>query len=212
VGGIGRVDEPMRNALVYLGGGGDFNVTLFHKEMSKGARRRRAVAAFVDFTAKQGLLDLPLSGGVSTWSNNLSWSRLDPFLVSLEWELSYPNLMQKKLTQVCSNHAPILLVGGNRQGGKRSFKFKNMWLKEQSFVEKVGSWWGSFSFLGSPNFVLAKKLRALKGEIKRRNLEVFGNVEARNKAWAEELKLLDRTEENIGLSKEKGVGGDQRHG
>ena len=42
-------------------------------------------------------MDLPLSGGVSTWSNNLSWSRLDCFLVTPEWELSYPGLMQKKL-------------------------------------------------------------------------------------------------------------------
>jgi hypothetical protein len=104
---------------------------------------------------------------------------------------------------VCSNHVPILLVGGIRQDGKRPFQFENMWLKEEGFVEKVGGWWGSFSFLGSPSFVLAKKLRALKGEIKRWSIEEFGNMEARNKAWAEELKLLDRFEEDRGLSEEE---------
>ena len=52
---------------------------------------------------------------------------------------------------------------------------------------------------------MAKKLRALKGEIKRWNLEEFVNVEARNKAWVEELKLLDRIEEGKGLSKEEKV-------
>jgi hypothetical protein len=78
-----------------------------------------------------------------------------------------------------------------------------MWLKEEGFVEKVGGWCGSFSFLGSPSFVLAKKLRALKGEIKRWSIEEFGNMEARNKAWAEELKLLDRFEEDRGLSEEE---------
>jgi hypothetical protein len=36
--------------------------------------------------------------------------------------------------------------------------------------------------LGSPSFVLAKKLRALKWEIKRWSIEEFKNVEARNKA------------------------------
>ena len=77
--------------------GGDFNITLFHNERSGGARRRRAVAAFADFVAEMGLMDLPLAGGVSTWSNNRSWSRLDRFLISSEWELSYPGLMQKKL-------------------------------------------------------------------------------------------------------------------
>jgi hypothetical protein len=59
--------------------------------------------------------------------------------------------------------------------------------------------------LGSSSFVLAKKLRALKGEIKRWNFEEFGNVQARYKAWAEELKLLDRTVEERWLSEEENV-------
>jgi hypothetical protein len=70
-------------------------------------------------------------------------------------------------------------------------------------VDKVRNWWASFSFMGSLGFILAKKLRALKGEIKRWNLELFGNVGARNKAWAEELELLDRSKEVRGLSKEE---------
>jgi hypothetical protein len=183
--------------------GGDFNVTLYHSERSGVVTRRRAVAVFADFIEEQGLMNLPLSGGISTWSNSSSWSRLDRFLVSTEWDLRYPDLMQRKLTRVCSDHAPILLGGGIRQGGKRPFKFENMWLKEEGFVEKVRSWWGSFSFWGSPSFVLAKKLKALKGEIKRWSIEEFGNVEVRNKAWAEELKVLDRIEEERGLSEEE---------
>ena len=31
---------------------GDFNITLYHSERSGGARRRRAMAAFANFTAK----------------------------------------------------------------------------------------------------------------------------------------------------------------
>jgi hypothetical protein len=85
-------------------------------------------------------MDLPLSGRVSTWSNNMSWSRLDHFLVSLEWEFNYPGLMQKKLLQVCSDNAPILLMRDCLQHGKSSFKFENMWLKEEGFVDKVRNW------------------------------------------------------------------------
>jgi hypothetical protein len=70
-------------------------------------------------------------------------------------------------------------------------------------VDKVRVWWSSFSFMGSPSFILAKKLRALKGEIKRWNREVFGNVGARNKAWAEELEELDRLGEVWRLSEEE---------
>jgi endonuclease/exonuclease/phosphatase family metal-dependent hydrolase len=117
--------------------GGDFNVTLFQSGRSGGARRRRAVAAFADFASEMGLMDLHLAGSVSTWSNNRSWSRLDRFLVSPEWEFSYPGLLQKKLLQVCSDHAPIMLLRGCLQIGKSSFKFENMWLKEKGFVDKV---------------------------------------------------------------------------
>jgi hypothetical protein len=183
--------------------GGDFNVTLFHNERSGGFRRRREVATFANFTAEMGLMDLPLVGGVATWANNLSWLRLDRFLVSPEWELSYPGLVQKKLLRVCSDHAPIILMRGCLQNGKSSFKFENMWLKEEGFVDKVRSWWSSFSFMGSPSFILAKKLRALKGEIKRWNREAFGNVGARNKAWAEEVEELDRLGKVRRLSEEE---------
>jgi hypothetical protein len=50
---------------------------------------------------------------------------------------------------------------------------------------------------------LAKKLQSLKGKIKEWNSEVFGDVGARNKAWAEEVKSLDSFEEIRGLSDEE---------
>jgi hypothetical protein len=196
VGGISWVDKFMGSAMVYWG---DFNVTLFLDERSRGAAHRSAVADFADFVAEQGLMDLPMAGGGSTWSNNLSWSRLDQFLVSLEC----PGLMQKKLLRVCSDHAPILLASGCLQSGKRAFNFENMWLKEEGFVEKVKNWWSSFQFFGSPSFVLAKKLRALKWEIKRWNLEEFRDVRERNKTSEEELKSLDRIEEGRQLTEEE---------
>jgi hypothetical protein len=41
--------------------GGDFNVTLFLDERSRGAAHRSAVADFADFVAEQGLMDLPMT-------------------------------------------------------------------------------------------------------------------------------------------------------
>jgi hypothetical protein len=157
-------------------------------------------------------MDLPLAGGESTWVNNTSWSRLDRFLVSPEWEFSYPGLMQKKLLRVCSDHVPILLDRSCLQTGKRSFKFENMWLKEEGFVEKVKNWWDSFHFFGSPSYVLAKKIRALKWEIKKWNLEVFGDVGVRHKASCEELKLLDSIEEGRNLTEEEKARRTQLYG
>jgi endonuclease/exonuclease/phosphatase family metal-dependent hydrolase len=92
--------------------GGDFNVTLYFDERLRGDTHRSAVADFANFVAEQGLMDLPMAGGESTWSNNLTWSRLDRFLVAPEWEFCYPALLQKKLLRVWLDHAPIFLSSG----------------------------------------------------------------------------------------------------
>jgi hypothetical protein len=47
------------------------------------------------------------------------------------------------------------------------FKFENMCLKFEGFVEKVKQWWLSYSFQGSPSFILACKLKALKIDLKK---------------------------------------------
>ena len=66
------------------------------------------------------------------------------------------------------------------------FRFENMWLKDEGFVERVQSWWGSYNVLGAPNFFLANKLKLLKNDLKKWNVEVFGNVENRvKKLWQE---------------------------
>jgi hypothetical protein len=74
-----------------------------------------AMTKFSNFILEQGLMDLPLAKGSFTWSNNFSWSRLDRFLVSLDWETRYPGLFQKSVPRLF----PILLVCGGIQGGKR---------------------------------------------------------------------------------------------
>ena len=60
--------------------------------------------------------------------------------------------------------------------GRDAFKFKNMWLKVEGFVEKVQQWWTSYCFTGSPSFVLAQKLKTLKEDLKKWNKEVFGDL------------------------------------
>ena len=47
------------------------------------------------------------------------------------------------------------------KGGKIPFKFQNMCLKADVFVDRVRQWWSSYCFQGSSNFILAQKLKAL---------------------------------------------------
>jgi hypothetical protein len=80
-----------------------------------------------------------------------------------------------------------------------------MWLKEEGFVEKVRGWWTSYQFQGTPSFILAKKLRALKGDIKTWNRTVFGNIGVLIKERVDKLKALELVVEERGLSEKEKV-------
>jgi len=80
--------------------GSDFNVTRFPCERLGIARFSLAMIEFSEFISEQGLMNLSLAGGSFMWSNNSSWSRLDKFLVSLDWEAKYPWLFQKRVPRL----------------------------------------------------------------------------------------------------------------
>ena len=72
----------------------------------------RRFAQVVDDLA---LIDLPLQGGVHSWSggrSNRTWARLDRFLVSQGWLDIFRRAVQCRLPRPTSNHFPILLKGG----------------------------------------------------------------------------------------------------
>ena len=80
------------------------------------------------------------------------------------------------------------------------FRFENMWLKDEGFVDSVRSWWDSYQVHGAPSFILANKLKLLKNDLKKWNVEVFGHVEARIKKLWKDLSVLENMEESRGLS------------
>ncbi|KAF5453927.1 hypothetical protein F2P56_023637 [Juglans regia] len=97
--------------------GGDFNVVRFPSESFGSRRVRHAMVEFSECIFVLNLRDLPLVGGSATWSNNQTWSRLDRFLISPEWESHFPDVWQKRLAHLSSDHWPILLdCGGLRSG------------------------------------------------------------------------------------------------
>ena len=62
--------------------GVDFNIFCFLSERLGGVSYTRAMHGFSDFITLHGLMDLPLEGGLYTWSNASSASRIDRFLLS----------------------------------------------------------------------------------------------------------------------------------
>ena len=70
----------------------------------------------------------------------------------------------------------------------RPFRFENMWLQVDDFVEKVKIWWDSYHY-GTPSYKLAMKLKASKGDLKKWNETESGNV---TKLWNDLNALVGR--------------------
>ena len=69
--------------------------------------------------------------------------------MTANWEIKFPFVCQKQLFRLFSDHFPILLEGGNFHRGRRPFRFENMWLKDEGFVERIRSWCESYHFHGA---------------------------------------------------------------
>ena len=184
---------------------GDFNIIRYPSERLGCESFSPAMFAFSDFIESNSLVDLPFEGASFTWfrdSGLPSMSRIDRVLVSLDWEEHFENGSQRVLPCVIFDHYPLLLEAGAVRHGWSAFNFKNMWLKVEGFVDRVHQWWNGYSFVG-PGFILAKKLKALKADLKKWNKEVFGDLAFRKKNLLTDLMGLDAREELLGLSNEE---------
>ena len=128
-----------------------------------------AMRRFLKVSDDLGVRDLPLQGGFFTWSGGSKgrmMSRIDRFLVSPDWESYFSKSIQSILSRPVSDHFPILLDGGGIRVGPSPLRFESMWMKFHGFKDILKGWWQDLSFTGSASFILAAKLKALKGILK----------------------------------------------
>ena len=72
-------------------------------------------------------------------------------------------------------------------------------------MDRVRSWWESYQLHGAPSFILANKLKLLKNDLKRWNMDVFGHVEDRIKKLWKDVSVLENMEDSRGLLAEETV-------
>ena len=75
-----------------------------------------------------------------------------------------------------SDHSPATVRLSNQlYKGWRSFKFFNMWASHDQFLDLVSNIWHSY-LVGSPIFILCKKLKLLKRPLKDLNKFHFSHI------------------------------------
>jgi hypothetical protein len=102
---------------------------------------------FIDDTL---LIDLPLSGRKFTWykGDGLTMSRLDRFLLSEEWCLSWSNCTQAAQLRGISDHCPLILSANEDNLGPRPLRMLKCWREVPGYQNFVRDKWQNMHIAG----------------------------------------------------------------
>jgi hypothetical protein len=77
-----------------------------------------------------------MHGHLFMWSNERevpTMTRIDQALVSVDWDLMFPDAMLQALSTSISYHVPLHLALSNGPRPKQQFKFKVLWANLSGF-------------------------------------------------------------------------------
>ncbi|XP_074297831.1 uncharacterized protein LOC141628613 [Silene latifolia] len=161
---------------------GDFNTVLSPIERLGGNTTNAEMEHFQDCVSICGMEDILATGAMFTWSNkqelnDMVYSRLDRAMGNQEWLDDYSTSLAHFHPEGLFDHCPCTIVDRNADiGGKKNFKYFNMWGLTPSFKDSVAMAWATV-YRGTKMFSVVKKLKALKPILKNINRECFSDVE-----------------------------------
>ncbi|KAK8572705.1 hypothetical protein V6N12_028752 [Hibiscus sabdariffa] len=123
---------------------GDFNALIRIEERFGGLISQLGVSSlFWDFVYNDGLFEVEYRGADFTWWWCLLYERLDRYLVSDAWYLSFPNTMVIHLDRVGSDHCPLILImtQQTRSTDDRLFCFIVAWQDHPQYNEFLTLTW-----------------------------------------------------------------------
>ncbi|KAL4182307.1 hypothetical protein AMTRI_Chr12g241850 [Amborella trichopoda] len=184
--------------------GGDFNVTRWSYERNASTSISQGMRDFAYFISRNELLHIPLQGSRYTWSNHApepSPSKLDRFLLSLNWEEQFPRSFASALPKPISDHYPIILDTTTIRRGPKPFRFELAWLQKESLSTLIPTWWNSFSsqVKGRAGYRLRTKIQLLKASLKTWSKSIPGNYSQIKSTPLDTIQGLDRLEESESL-------------
>lgn len=145
------------------------------------------------------LQELPAVRCGFSWTNGQSdpiWAKLDRLIVNGECASLFPKMNQNSLPRLGFDHVPIWLELGNHCSKPRPFRYELAWSTVEDFEDLVKQWWEECSPQGCGAFVLAKKLIALRGQLRYWAKFSFGSIKLKKLALLHELEKLDVAKKN----------------
>lgn len=161
---------------------GDFNVVTRAHERSSGHLIHATPSEdFKDFIAQRDLFDIEGTGNKYTWatrrSNRYIAARLDRSLASQNFLNLWTNVELLILPIICSDHSPLRLrLAAAVPNTPRAFRFQDMWTMHDSFQKVVRDYWTTPTSARNPTIRLIRKLKRLRGTLKKWNMETFWNI------------------------------------
>lgn len=132
---------------------GDFNLVRWMVDRSGIMREFELMDLFNDFIRQSGLVDVPLSNRLFTWSNKRpqpSFSKIDRVLISGEWNIDFPVITLEAKEMVVSDHTPLLLTCKNTVPQPKNFRLETFWFKYEIPRVLVQRLWEGKEVRGPP--------------------------------------------------------------
>ncbi|GKV00002.1 hypothetical protein SLEP1_g12766 [Rubroshorea leprosula] len=187
--------------------GGDFNAVTRVEERAGCKDPTIEMNDFNSFIHDAGLIDLPLIGRKYTWysSNGRQMSRIDRFLISVDWLEKWGDVKQWGLGRSVSDHCPLVLKNEKVDWGPKPFKFFDAWLEQPDCKELIRKTWNSAAEEGRKGFRLKEKLKGTKKALKEWSGSHMSELDSKIKEAEKMIASLDEKGESVQLSEEENI-------
>ena len=146
---------------------GDFNLCRSPDDRNRLGGDLSEMLLFNEAISSVGLVELPLKGRRFTWSNKQQsplLERLDWFLTSPCWTLSYPKTVVYPLINETSDHVPCVINISTSIPKHFLFCFENYWLEHSDFYSVVEQSWSAPTNVSDVAKVVSAKFKNLKSD------------------------------------------------
>jgi hypothetical protein len=185
---------------------GDFNMILRASEKSNENLDRANMRRFRDFVNEQELKECYMHGCLFTWSNERrspTMSKIDRALVSVDWDLAFPDALIQAISSSVSDHAPLHLSMTAALRPKKRFKFETFWLQLEGFDDAVREGWKCGTEITDPFLRLDACFRNLAVHLQAWGDRKIGNLKLQIALANLIIHRFDAAQESRNLSPEE---------